>query len=243
MRFVRPVKAVALDVDGTLYEQNMLRAFMALELGTLPLVQCSYRSAAVIWKIALTFRRVREELRGLGSPTASLAELQYSQTAKQINIDAGTVERTIEEWIFERPLKYLKLCRRRGVNSCFAWLEERNVPIGVFSDYPVREKLRALGISARIAPALCATDPEINAFKPHPKGFLRLCEIWGVPPDEVLYVGDRHEIDAVGAAAAGVPCAILGRKAGLKGQTAFGRCFAISSFKELHHVLVNNLRH
>jgi len=233
---------VALDVDGTLYEQNMLRAFMAFELGTLPVMKCSYRSAAVIWKIARTFRRVREELRGLGSPAESLAELQYSKTAKRINIDSAIVERTIEEWIFQRPLKYLKLCRRRGVNSIFAWLKEKNVPIGVFSDYPVREKLQALGISARITPALCATDPEINAFKPHPKGFLHLCEIWGLPPDEVLYVGDRPEVDAAGAAAAGMSCVILSTNNFTRTHHDSCNCITISSFQELQHVLVNSIR-
>jgi FMN phosphatase YigB (HAD superfamily) len=39
--------------------------------------------------------------------------------------------------------------------------------------------------------ALCATSPEINAFKPHPKGFLHACALWGLPPEEVLYIGDR----------------------------------------------------
>jgi hypothetical protein len=43
--------------------------------------------------------------------------------------------------------------------------------VGVFSDYPVIDKLKALDLLDRIPVALCATDPAINAFKPHPKGF------------------------------------------------------------------------
>lgn len=238
--FDRSVRAVLLDVDGTLYHQNALRAFMALELATLPLAKFSYRSAARVWKIVRIFRRVREELRDLGAPLESLAELQYVQTAKQTGVDPAAVEKTVAEWIVWRPLKYLRLCRRRGVEEFFTFLRERNVPIGAFSDYPVVEKLSALQLSNFIAPALCATDPDINAFKPHPKGFLHASEIWGLSPNEILYVGDRHAVDAIGAAAAGMPCAILNWKARLKDPKDLHTCFTVSSFKELRHVLISN---
>ena len=36
-------------------------------------------------------------------------------------------------------------------------------------------KLRALGLESRFAPVLCSTDPNIDALKPHPRGFLRAC--------------------------------------------------------------------
>jgi FMN phosphatase YigB (HAD superfamily) len=32
---------------------------------------------------------------------------------------------------------------------------------------------------------------------------------WGLDPSEVLYVGDRIDVDAPGARAAGMPCAVL----------------------------------
>jgi FMN phosphatase YigB (HAD superfamily) len=236
------VRAVLLDVDGTLYHQNPLRLFMALELCALPLVEGSYQSASTTWKVVRAFRRVREELRGLGSPAESLDELQYVQTANRIGIDPAVVEQTIAEWIFRRPLKYLKHCRRQGAEAFFTFLRKCNVPVGVFSDYPVVEKLEALGLSTFVGPTLCATDSEINAFKPHPKGFLRVSAIWGIPPEEILYVGDRSEVDAVGAAAAGMPCAILSRNQRLNGQMSFQNCFTVSSFQELKNVLIDNIK-
>ena len=51
---------------------------------------------------------------------------------------------------------------------------------------------------------------EINAFKPHPHGFLHACERWGLQPEEVLFVGDREDVDARGARNAGMPCALVG---------------------------------
>lgn len=238
----RPVRAVLLDVDGTLYHQDVLRLFMAAELATLPLVKGSYQSAARVWKILRTFRQVREELRQLGSPTESLADLQYLETAKRVGIEPTAVEQLVTEWIFQRPLKYLRLCRRRGLEAFCAFLGSANVPVGIFSDYPTYEKLHALSLSSGVGLTLCATDPVINAFKPHPRGFLRACAIWGVPPDETLYVGDRPEVDAVGAASAGMPCAILSRRGRVRVHRDFSNCFTISSFPELQHALSNNVK-
>jgi FMN phosphatase YigB (HAD superfamily) len=56
---------------------------------------------------------------------------------------------------------------------------------------------------------VCATVPAINAFKPHPRGFEEACARLGLEPSEVLYVGDRAEVDGVGARAAGMRCAIV----------------------------------
>jgi FMN phosphatase YigB (HAD superfamily) len=86
--------------------------------------------------------------------------------------------------------------------------------------------------------ALCATDPDINAFKPHPKGFLHACARWGLPPAEVLYVGDRPEVDALGAVQAGMPCALLGAGAPRRGSPPASAGYVpFASFPRLHHAL------
>jgi HAD superfamily hydrolase (TIGR01549 family) len=212
MRFTCPIRAVLLDVDGTLYSQQVLRGLMALELLALPCTTLSYRSASRIWQALRLFRHMREEMRSWGAPEDSLALLQYTQVATRSGGEAAAVERIVTEWMYQRPLKYLKLCRRRGVEAFFDFLQRAHIHIGVFSDYPVADKLQALGLAPAVSLTLCATDPDINAFKPHPKGFLRACALWGVPPEQVLYIGDRPEVDAVGAAAAGMSCAILMRQ-------------------------------
>ena len=244
MKLDRPLRAVLLDVDGTLYQQGALRACMVIELFALPFVQCSYRSAADIWKILHTFRRVREELREMGAPSESLGELQYIHTAQRTGVDPATVAEAVSEWIYRRPLKYLRFCRRHGINAFFSFLTKNNVSVGLFSDYPASEKLAAMKLSGyKIWPVLCATDLQVNAFKPHPKGFLRACELWGLAPEEVLYVGDRFEVDAAGAAAAGMPCAILSGKPRASAHQLINNCFTVSSFQELQHVLIDNIKH
>ena len=236
----QPIRAVLLDVDGTLYHQRLLRCFMALELCALPLSMRSCRAAYSIWRSLGCFRRVWEELRLAGKPEGPLATLQYVEAAQRAGKDRGQIERVVVEWIHQRPLKYLRLCRRRGIEAFLTFLESKGIQVGVFSDYPVLDKLQALGLAERMSLALSATDPEINAFKPHPKGFLHACALWGLPPAEVLYIGDRREVDAVGAANAGMPCVLLGRAAPLRGSRQTSACsITFSSFMRLKHALTS----
>jgi HAD superfamily hydrolase (TIGR01549 family) len=153
-------------------------------------------------------------------------------------MEVEEVEAAVTEWIFRRPLKYLRRCRRAGIEDLLGTLASRGIPAGVFSDYPAREKLEALRLAEKISWVACATDAEVNAFKPHPKGFVWSCERWGLDPAEVLYVGDRAEVDALGAANAGMPCAILSRRLGLAPQGAPPARFTrFSSFAGLQHAI------
>jgi HAD superfamily hydrolase (TIGR01549 family) len=211
---------------------------MAFELCTLPFSMRSCRAAYRIWRSLSAFRRVREALRHVGESEDALATLQYVEAAKRAGAERAQLERVVEEWIYQRPLHYLRLCRRRGLEAFLTFLESQSIPAGVFSDYPVLDKLQALCLAGRMSLTLCATDPAINAFKPHPKGFLHACALWGLPPAEVLYVGDRPEVDALGAAHAGMPCALLGAGAPRRGSPQASACYVpFASFPRLHHAL------
>ena len=223
--------AVLLDVDGTLYRQAPLRAAMALELGVSPL-RGMPGSALTTWRVLKVFRQVREELRSAGRTASPLEDLQYDAAAERAGVDASLVRDTVREWILTRPLRYLGVCRRPAVEEALQSLVRERIPVGVFSDYPADAKLDALGISRFVSLRLSATDESINAFKPHPRGFLAACEHWGVSPDRVVYVGDRPDVDAEGAAAAGMPCLIIGRRTD-------GNTFsALPSFHRLERSLV-----
>jgi HAD superfamily hydrolase (TIGR01549 family) len=228
---------VLFDVDGTLYHQGPLRLCMALELAALPL-RGSQASARRTWGAIRSFRRVREELRDLGVAEAPLSRLQFQCAAERAGMEVEEVEAAVTEWIFRRPLKYLRRCRRAGIEDLLGTLASRGIPAGVFSDYPAREKLEALRLAEKISWVACATDAEVNAFKPHPRGFVWSCERWGLDPAQVLYVGDRAEVDALGAANAGMPCAILSRRLGLAPQGAPPPRFTrFSSFAGLQHAI------
>lgn len=199
------VRALLFDLDGTLYRQRPLRIRMALEfaLASLGAPLAVLRAAR---GVAL-FRRAREELR---DRVGGLERLQYEEAARRAGVDEEQLERWVREWIEERPLRHLRRLRAEGLAELLDALDARGLRAGILSDYPARAKLEALGLRGRFDPVLCSTDREIDAFKPNPRGFLRACQLWGVVPAEVLYVGDRADVDAEGARRAGMPCVLVG---------------------------------
>lgn len=226
-----PIRGVLFDLDGTLYRQAPLRALMALELCTLPLTNplTGWRQLRVVSE----YRRAQEVLRERGTATGQDAQCQLAATAA--GVTAVEARRVVDEWMVRRPLKYLRRLRAAGLDRTFDWLASRGVPVGVLTDYPALDKLRALGLRDRFSTVLCATDPEIGSFKPHPRGFLLACERWGLEPRQVLMVGDRVEVDAAGAAAAGMPSVIIGRR---QSAPLPPNCLLLPSFERLHDVLV-----
>jgi HAD superfamily hydrolase (TIGR01549 family) len=212
------IRAVLFDVDGTLYHQRPVRLCMAMELAALTAGRGHLGRARAIATMILAFRKVREELRcapdgvlACAPDGVVLERAQFAEAARRIGCDACELEQVIDEWMFRRPLKYLRAARRRAVDSLLHSLTRQGVLVGALSDYPPAAKLEALGLAPHFSLAVCTTDSAINAFKPHPRGFLHACSIWGVAPQEVLYVGDRPDVDAVGAAAAGLRCHLVAR--------------------------------
>ena len=228
------IRAVLFDVDGTLYRQTPLRVLMASEVALEALRSGSLRAARRLARILATFRRVREELRSLGEPQGLLLDqLQFTRTADRTGVDVEAVRNVVDEWVMQRPLKHLRPLVRFGLTPLLDALAARRLRLGVLSDYPAKHKLRAMQLETRFSLVLSTSDSLINAFKPHPKGFWRACDIWGVAPQEVLYVGDRPEIDAAGAAAAGMPCFVVAR---FNGPGGVGRD-AGGVFADLRRVL------
>jgi putative hydrolase of the HAD superfamily len=72
-------------------------------------------------------------------------------------------------------------------------------------------KLEALGLTPYFEHVV--TSGDFGAVKPHPSIFLHACSLFGVTPDQAVYVGDRLQTDAIGAAAAGLTGVWLNRRA------------------------------
>jgi FMN phosphatase YigB (HAD superfamily) len=186
---------------------------MALELLTLPLG--SPGKAARRLRALQAYRAAQERLRTIARAVGAGGQLTAASAASGLPV--AEVEELVTDWMMRRPLKYLQICRAPGLDGLLAGLDAAGIRVGVLSDYPAGDKLEALGLGGRFSPVLSATDPEIGAFKPSPRGYLRACEIWDVLPSQVLFVGDRPEVDAKGAARAGMPCAIVNRRSSAPG--------------------------
>jgi len=230
----RRVAAVLFDVDGTLYRQAALRSLMALELALLALQWGS--AAPRAWRLLSAFRAAQEHLRREAGTDTPLAHLQICRAAAAAGLPEAEATRVVMDCFFRRPLKYLRACRADGVLELLDFLAARGIRAGVLSDYDPVPKLEALGLTGRFDPVLCTTDETINALKPHPKGFLAACQAWSLDPGDVLYVGDRFDVDAAGAHAAGMPCVIISRTASHPVPTG---THVVSSFERLARDLRN----
>ncbi|UGT44414.1 HAD family hydrolase [Nocardia yamanashiensis] len=73
-------------------------------------------------------------------------------------------------------------------------------------------KLRAVGIDAHFGAAVLCSS-EFGAAKPDPSIFHAGCELLGLPPEHVAYVGDRFDVDGIGARDAGLQAFWLNRAA------------------------------
>lgn len=202
------IRAVLFDLDGTLYAQLPVRVAMAGEMA-IASAPAVFSQGLRVPRVIATFRKTREQLRDEPDGGPAIVTRQYAAVAERLHYSTEEVERIVDEWMYRRPLKWLRYFRRSGLVGLLDWLERRGLRRGVLSDYPAHDKLTALGLSGRFDLVLSSLDADVNAFKPNPRGFLAAARKWDLDPFEVLYVGDRIDVDVPGARAAGMPCAVL----------------------------------
>lgn len=199
------IKAVCFDLDGTLYSQISLRLRVAALLARNLLARnITPRDLRVIRQ----FRLDRETARAWGE-TCDLEAQITKRTAETQQTSTDRVAQLVERWIYKAPLPILASMRDERLHRMLALLRRRGYRIGLLSDYPARDKLRALGLPLEFFDAVVeAGEPEVNSLKPNPKGFLTLCQRLQLDPHEMLYVGDRQSIDGAGARAVGMQFAL-----------------------------------
>ncbi|MDR2663020.1 MAG: HAD family hydrolase [Treponema sp.] len=116
----------------------------------------------------------------------------------------------LRQWYFDRYLPRMIAVLRRyysprpGAAEFFQILTDRNIPHGVYSDYPrVRERLEAVGLD----PGLCGPlfgPGSFGAQKPAAAPFLAIAGALGCEPRRTLVIGDKDRADGAGAEAAGM---------------------------------------
>ena len=208
------VRLVVFDLDGTLYDQRCIRRRMLCELGLHSLL---HPGDLETLRVIAEFRKTREHMADEGAE--NISRLQFERPAANLGIGPEEVAEVVGDWIEERPLKHLLQCRFAGVDEVFEHLRDSGRQIGVFSDYPVREKLQALNLTADFIAT--AAEPAIDRLKPHPAGLEILMSRAGVTPAQCLMIGDREDRDGRCARNAGVRYLIKGRSS--EGQNEFRR--------------------
>ncbi len=200
-------EAVLFDLDGTLYRLAPMRRRMLFELLRWGMIHPV--AFPRLMRCLREFRSAREGLRDFAGDAEALADVQFEVPAKRLGVPAEELREMVEEWMFRRPLPFLGGAAWPGLRGVLLELKGAGMRLGVFSDYAPERKLEALGVRDLFDVALAATDPEVNRFKPDPRGFVVGAARLGVAPTKTVYVGDRADVDGVGAEAAGMASVIL----------------------------------
>jgi FMN phosphatase YigB (HAD superfamily) len=198
--------AVAIfDVDGTLYNQSVLRKQMARNL----LGHYMMRPwQAYDLQVIRVFRKEREKM--CQDTEKDLENAQYERCAKKLGIAPAKVKQLIEKWMFQAPLPLLPACRFQGIAELFAALKSRGIKIAIYSDYPALDKLAAMGLEADLVVA--STDSDLDTLKPNPAGLRYILKKFATTADRAIFFGDRDELDGECARQAGMPYYILTEK-------------------------------
>ena len=194
----KAAKLVVFDVDGTLYDQKKLRRAMVWLLARHLM---THPPQAKLLRTIATYRKCRDEL--AEEEAENVCELQYQRPAAVLGMEAAQIESQVRPWIEEIPLQVLPRCRYPHVEEVFDRLRRQGRALAVYSDYPVEEKMDALGLRADLC--LSSVDSEVDRFKPHPAGLALILERFRVEPREALMIGDRDDRDGEAARRLGVP--------------------------------------
>jgi len=205
------IKAVGFDLDGTLYPAWLMYAVSA-DIGMLhPRLLGAYGEV----RRALRAQDSSEtpEMTDPGNEkltSQAFRKRQASMVAKNLGADLDGVAPSIDTLIYSTIEKRFKFIRPyKGVAACLRTLSRSGLRLGLLSDLPPSQKIKLLGFSGIFDSILCSEDS--GALKPDPRPFLALAADLGVEPESILYVGNKHEYDIVGAKAVGMKTALIGR--------------------------------
>lgn len=196
-------RAWLVDFDGTLYRAKPVQALMALEL------------ALFGWGALPTLRRFRSsheqlrkgELDAHPARDASLSpfEQQLAITATDLQRPVVQVRRVIENWMMERPRRWIGLFRRQRLITELREFQAQGGKLALVSDYPLQVKMRALGDGLTFDAVVASGEPGGPIrLKPAPDGYLTAAAHLGVEPGHCLVIGDRLDADGKAAEAAGM---------------------------------------
>lgn len=202
-----PLRAVAFDVDGTLYPNaSMYLHSLGLALSHLRLLR--------------TLEEVRAQLRRNPDDTDDFHRVQARLVGARLGLTPERAYALVEARVYTRWYRiFKKLKLFPGVAQTIDEFRAAGLKVAVLSDFPIRHRLVDLGLPG---PWDCAFSSEETHFlKPHPRPFEVLAERLELPPQDILYVGNSYSYDVLGAAAVGMPCAHLTRTPRPDGQAVF----------------------
>lgn len=193
---MRPL-GLCLDLDGTLYRVRRLRLLWRLR-----------HQRGLVIAHAAARERMRKES-GFGSE-AALLEREAELVAQAQRLSLPAAKAALAELHQALPAA---LTRGRspyeGVAKALWRAKAAGLKLAIYSDYAPRDKLSYLGLDG-LPWSLTLGAEQLGRLKPDPAGFTELAARLELPPERLVFIGDREDLDVAGALAAGMRAWRLG---------------------------------
>ena len=191
---MKDVKAVAFDIDGTLYANWRLNVkIVSYFIKNLPFF--------------LEYSKVRKILHRT-APLADFYEYQARLLAERMRISSEEAKNKIENIIYKGLGRFFpKIKPYPYLEELFSGLKASGFKIGILSDFPPSQKGDMWGL-AKYCDVILGSE-SIGALKPSVYAFGLLAKELGVEAQSVLYVGNNISADIIGAHKAGMKTAYI----------------------------------
>ncbi|MCR4579801.1 MAG: HAD family hydrolase [Treponema sp.] len=191
---ISKIKGVAFDIDGTLYRTWKLNVRMSFYF----LGHCFF-----FLKYGLV-RNIMHRTEAL----EDFVEVQANHMAKKLKTSPEDAKAQLDKIVYKGLEKYFdKIKPCKGSVEFIRDLKANGYKIALLSDFPPEQKGDIWGVK-ELCDFMIGSE-EAGALKPHPVPFAKLAEGLELSPEQILYIGNSHKYDVVGAKNAGMKSAWL----------------------------------
>jgi len=221
MNLAEKYNTLIIDLDGTLYFQNHVRLRMALSI----LIFCITHPFK--WQEIFLVRDYRRHY------SNGIKHFERcSLLAQKYHLYINQVEDIINKWMVERPLPFVRKFRDKRLISLLENCRTHGFKLFVYSDYPVADKLEALGFT----PDVAYSADDVGCLKPSPDGLLHILKENNVKASDCLFIGDKFEKDGKCAENAGMDYYIL-HQSRIKRREFYAKSPGVKSKQSLNRII------
>ncbi len=191
----KDIKAICLDIDGTLYSKMQMNLRLALTLFPDVKLGLSFN------KVRKLYRQTQEEF---PPKTADRKGFLEKQAIIYLNKDNPTQEeidkiiKKIEHQFYSVWAESFKTIKGfANMREVLLKAKQKGIKIALLSDFPIAGKVNTLGLSDIVD--FATSTEESGYLKPSEKTFIYLINKINVDPKNCIYFGDSYTKDMVGA--------------------------------------------
>lgn len=188
------IKAVAFDIDGTLYRTWKLNIRILFHF-------LRYN------QFFLKYGIVRAKIRKIPLKD-DFKTTQTQMMAERLGCSPAEAELLLTRIVYAGLSSYFyKIKPYKGAVELIQDLKNAGFKIALLSDFPPEQKGDIWGVK-ELCDVVLGTE-ETGALKPSAEPFKKMAELLNLPAEEILYVGNSHKYDVVGSKNAGMKAAWL----------------------------------